>query len=46
MNHLPFIAASYGIFVAVAVYLSADAAWRLGKTTRKLAALDHRKKPV
>ena len=43
MNHLPYIAASYAIFAVVAVYLAASSGARLRTTTRRLAALDHRK---
>ena len=43
MNHLPYIAGAYAIFAAVSLYLTAEAATRLRTTTRRLAALDHRK---
>jgi hypothetical protein len=43
MNHLPFIAASYAIFIVATLGLALDAAFRLRRTTRRLAALDRRK---
>jgi hypothetical protein len=43
MNHLPYIAASYAIFAAATLYLAFGAGFRLRTTTRRLAALDHRK---
>jgi heme exporter protein CcmD len=43
MNHLPYIAASYGIFGLAVLYLALETAFRLRSTTRRLKALDHRK---
>ena len=43
MNHLPYIAASYAIFVGMTLYLAASTAARLRRTERRLAALDRRK---
>jgi hypothetical protein len=42
MNHLPYIAASYGIFTIVAVWLAAVAAFRLRRATARLRAVDPR----
>jgi len=42
MNHLPYIAASYGIFAVVAVWLTAAAALRLRRATTRLRAVDPR----
>jgi len=44
MNHLlPYIAGSYMIFIVVSLYLAANAATRLRRTTLRLAALDQRR---
>jgi hypothetical protein len=43
MTHLPYILASYGIFVVAAVAVAIMASLRLGSTTRRLRALDNRK---
>jgi uncharacterized integral membrane protein len=43
MTHLPFIVASYGIFVAVALIMAIDGGMRLRSATRRLDALDRRK---
>jgi len=40
MTHLGFIAASYGIAIAVVLVLSADAWRRVSRAKRRLAALD------
>jgi hypothetical protein len=45
MNHLPYIAASYAIFIAVTLALAGESAFRLRGATRRLHALDSRKKP-
>ncbi len=42
MNHLPYIAAAYGLTAAVIVWLSFDAALRIGRARRRLAAIDPR----
>ena len=42
MNHLPYIAGSYGIFAIIAVWLSAAAARRLRRATTRLRAVDPR----
>ena len=42
MTHLPFIAAAYGLTLAVIVWLSVDAAARTGRARRRLRALDPR----
>ncbi len=43
MTHLPYILASYGIFVVAALAVAITASLRLGRTTRRLRALDNRK---
>lgn len=40
MTHLPFIIASYGLFIALALYLSAGAALRLRTARLKLLSLE------
>ncbi|MCQ8241113.1 heme exporter protein CcmD [Rhizosaccharibacter radicis] len=40
MTHLPFIAASYGLFVLLALWLSISATLRLRTAKRRLRALD------
>jgi hypothetical protein len=42
MNHLPFIAGSYAVFLAAAILLSVNAALRLRHTTARLRAVDPR----
>lgn len=42
MTHLPFIAASYGLFIGAAVLLSAGAATRLRRAGARLRAIDPR----
>jgi hypothetical protein len=42
MNHLPYIAASYAIFVVVTLAMAAGAAIRLRRATRRLGTLDRR----
>jgi hypothetical protein len=43
MTHLPYILASYGIFVVAVLVVAIAAGLRLGGTTRRLRALDSRK---
>jgi uncharacterized integral membrane protein len=43
MTHLPFIVASYGIFLAVALLMAVTGMMRLRTATRRLDALDRRK---
>ena len=43
MTHLPFIVASYGIFLAVTLLLAIEAAFRLRHAARRLEALDRRR---
>ena len=40
MTHLPFIAAAYGLTLALAAWLSVGAAFRLARARRRLAALE------
>ncbi len=40
MTHLPFIAAAYGLTLALAVWLGAGATWRLSRARRRLAAFE------
>ena len=42
MTHLPFIVASYAIFLTGAIGLSVDAALRLGRARARLHVLDTR----
>jgi heme exporter protein D len=42
MTHLPFIAAAYGVFLAVACWLSIGATLRLRRAGAKLRAVDPR----
>ncbi|MEJ1978481.1 MAG: hypothetical protein WDN49_22540 [Acetobacteraceae bacterium] len=42
MTHLGFVAAAYGLAVAVPVILGLDAARRLAAARRRLAAIDPR----
>ncbi len=42
MNHLPYIAAAYGVAVAVIAWLSVDAVLRTRRARRRLAAIDPR----
>jgi heme exporter protein D len=42
MTHLPFIAAAYGLGLAFPAWLAIDAALRLGRARRRLAAVDTR----
>ncbi len=42
MNHLPYIAAAYGLALAVILFLSVDAALRTMRARRRLAAIDPR----
>ena len=44
MNHLPYIAAAYGLAAAVIAWLSADAILRARRARRRLAAIDPRAK--
>jgi heme exporter protein D len=44
MTHLPYIAASYGLFAVVALAYALDAWARLGRARRRLAAIDPRAK--
>jgi cytochrome c biogenesis protein CcdA len=44
VNHLPFIAASYALGVAVPVGFAIAAFFRLGAARRRLAAIDPRQK--
>ncbi len=43
-DHWPFIAAAYGIFLAIAVWLSIGAGLRLKRAGAKLRAVDPRNK--
>jgi hypothetical protein len=43
MNHLPYIAASYGIFVAAVLFAAVEAALRLRTTTKRLKLLDNKR---
>jgi hypothetical protein len=43
MTHLGFIAASYGLGVAVPIVLAVSAALRLAGARRRLAAIDPRR---
>ena len=45
MTHLGFIAAAYGLAVATAAWFAADAALRMGRARRRLAAIDPRAQP-
>ncbi len=40
MTHLPFIAAAYGLTVALAVWLGASATLRLSRAKRRLIAYE------
>ena len=40
MTHLPFIAAAYGLTVALAVWLGASATLRLSRAKRRLTAYE------
>ncbi len=42
MTHLPYIVASYALFLVVAVALAANASVRLATATRRLRAVDPR----
>ncbi len=42
MTHLGYIAASYGLAVAIVLWLSISAWLRTGRARRKLAAIDPR----
>ena len=42
MTHLPYIIASYALFVVVAVALAVSASVRLARDTRRLRAVDPR----
>ncbi len=42
MNHLPYIAAAYGLTLALIVWLSTDALLRTMRARRRLAAIDPR----
>ena len=42
MTHLPYIAASYGLFLATVVIYATTAARRLTQATRRLRAVDPR----
>jgi heme exporter protein CcmD len=42
VNHLPFIVASYALALVVPAWLALDAARRLRRVRRQLAALDPR----
>jgi hypothetical protein len=42
MTHLPYIIASYGLFVVFALALAVNASLRLGRATRRLRAVDPR----
>ena len=42
MTHLPFIAAAYGLTLAVSLWLSLGAAFRVKRARRRLAAVDPR----
>ncbi len=41
-DHLPYIAASYGLFFAATLYFTLGARLRLAKVARRLAAADPR----
>jgi hypothetical protein len=43
MTHLPYILASYGIFVVAVLAVAIAASLRLASTTNRLRALDTRK---
>jgi hypothetical protein len=45
MTHLPYILASYGIFMVAVLAVAFTTRLRLGSTTRRLRALDNRKTP-
>ncbi len=42
MTHLPYIAASYGLFIVTAVTYALTAQRRLARTARRLRAVDPR----
>jgi hypothetical protein len=42
MTHLPYIVASYALFVVVALALAITASLRLSRATRRLRAVDPR----
>ena len=42
MTHLPYIAASYGLFIAAAATYTLTASRRLAQATRRLRAIDPR----
>jgi heme exporter protein D len=42
VNHLPYIAAAYGLTVGVIAWLCLDAALRTSRARRRLAAIDPR----
>ena len=42
MTHLPFIAAAYGLTLAVALWLSLGATLRVRQARRRLAEIDRR----
>ncbi len=42
MNHLPYIAAAYGLGLAVILWLVVDAVVRTARARRRLAAIDPR----
>jgi len=45
-DHLPFIAAAYGLFFAVTLWLAVGARTRLALVTRRLRAADPRARGV
>ena len=45
MTHAGFIAAAYGLAVAIAGCFAADAWLRMGRARRRLAAIDPRAQP-
>jgi len=42
MTHLPYIIASYSIFLAAVLWLSIGVTFRLSQATKRLAAIDQR----
>ncbi len=45
MTHLPFIAAAYGLTIAAGLFLSLQAAFRLRRARRALAAANLERRP-
>ena len=44
MTHLPYIVAAYAVAIGIPLYLAVSAAWRMTMASRRLAAIDPRRR--